>query len=176
MKASFRAVWLILILCTGIVQAQEQTAVPVKDLPNYCEISPKLGGGGQPTEPGFRILAEKGYRTIVNLRAEGEIDLAAEEKLITGLGLKYVAFPFVVKDAKEEQAIQFMKLLDGLKGEKVYVHCHSGNRVGSLVLVDLVLQEGMEREKAEQIAAKVGLSSDQLRNYARQVIESGKKQ
>jgi protein tyrosine phosphatase (PTP) superfamily phosphohydrolase (DUF442 family) len=177
MKVSFRAAWAILILCAVLAPAQEPAATPVKDLPNYCEVLPNLGGGGQPTDQGFRLLAEKGYQVIINLRAEGEkVDLAAEEKLIKDLGMKYVPFPFVTKDAKEDLALRFMNLLEDVKEQKVYVHCASGNRVGSLLMVDLVLKQGMEPQKAEEIAAKVGLTSEQLRQYARQVIESQKKQ
>jgi protein tyrosine phosphatase (PTP) superfamily phosphohydrolase (DUF442 family) len=175
MKASFRAAWAILFLCAVLAPAQEPSASPVKDLPNYYEVLPNLGGGGQPTDQGFRLLAEKGYQAVINLRAEGEkVDLAAEEKLIKDLGMKYVPLPFVTKDAKEEFALHFMKLLEDMKEQKVYVHCASGNRVGSLMLIDLVLKQGMDTQKAEEIAAKVGLSSDPLRQYARQVIESQK--
>jgi protein tyrosine phosphatase (PTP) superfamily phosphohydrolase (DUF442 family) len=176
MKVSLRAAWMVFMLCAVLAPAQEQTAVQPKDLPNYYEVLPMLGGGGQPTDQGFRLLAEKGYQVVVNLRAEGEkIDLAAEEKLVMGLGLKYVPFPFVTKDVKEDLALQFMKLLEDMKDQKVYVHCASGNRVGSLMLVNLVLKQGMEMGKAEEVAAKVGLSSEPLRQYARQVIESQKK-
>jgi protein tyrosine phosphatase (PTP) superfamily phosphohydrolase (DUF442 family) len=176
MKTSFRAAWAVLFPCAVLAAAQEPAANPVKDLPNYCEVLPNLGGGGQPTDQGFRLLAEKGYQVVVNLRTEGEkFDLAAEQKLIADLGMKYVPFPFVSKDAKEELALQFVKLLEDMKEQKVYVHCASGNRVGSLIMVDLVLKQGMDAQKAEEIAAKVGLTSEQLRQYARKVIESQKK-
>jgi len=38
----------------------------------------------------LRLLAEKGYKAVINLRTANEgVDLAAEEKALTDLGLKY---------------------------------------------------------------------------------------
>jgi protein tyrosine phosphatase (PTP) superfamily phosphohydrolase (DUF442 family) len=175
-----KAKWLLfLMVCCALpvaAQAPAAQAVENKDLPKYSDVNPQLGVGAQPTDDGFRRLVEMGYRAVVNLRTDQEnFDLAAEEKLVSGLGLKYFNIPVISKDPREEQALRFLKVMDELKGQKVFVHCAGAVRASAFVMIDLVLREGMNAAEAEELATKTGLSSDILRRFARQVIESQKK-
>jgi protein tyrosine phosphatase (PTP) superfamily phosphohydrolase (DUF442 family) len=167
-------VWVILCFVGAVVaQAQQQPAQAVA--PKYVEISERLGAGGQPTDDGFRALAEKGYQAVINLRLDTEnYDAAGEGKLVSSLGLKYFKIPVAGRSPSEEQALQFLKIMDDLKGQKVFIHCAIGVRAGAFVLMDLVLKEGMDQSKAEEIAARVGLTSETLLQFARQVIEHQK--
>jgi protein tyrosine phosphatase (PTP) superfamily phosphohydrolase (DUF442 family) len=136
------------------------------------EVRPNIGTGGQPTEAGLRILADKGYRSIVNFRtAEEMAAIPYEEKLAAELGLKYFSIPFRGQEPKEIQAAAFNQLMDALKDEKVFVHCTIASRVGAMMMIRLALREGMDTQKAEAEATKIGLRSDALRQFAREVIE-----
>jgi len=149
---------------------QEQAKPP---LPNYVELSAGLGTGGQPDETGLKQLAEKGYRTIINIRTSGEeYDRVGEEKQAIQLGLRYYVVPF---SSQEGQALAFNTLLSAVKGDKVFVHCGSGNRVGALMMIYFALEEGMPADKAEEAAKKAGLRSPQLLEFAKQVIGNHKK-
>ena len=149
---------------------------PKPPLPNYVELSSLIGTGGQPDQAGIKQLVEKGYKTIINIRTSSEeFDLAGEEKLALQLGLRYYMVPFGGQDPQEEQALAFNTLLSALKGEKVFIHCGSGNRVGSLLMIYFALEEGMAIDKAEQEAKKAGLRSPQLLEFAKQVIGRRKK-
>jgi protein tyrosine phosphatase (PTP) superfamily phosphohydrolase (DUF442 family) len=176
MKIRMKFFLLCVLSCTSVIsvwaQQQPVQAVETKEPPKYVEISPRLGAGGQPTDEGFRTLAEKGYQAVINLRTDTEkYDPAAEEKLVSSLGMKYFKIPVSGRSPKEEQALEFLKTMDDLKDQKVFIHCAIGVRAGSFVLIDLVLKEGTDQEKAEEIATRVGLSSEILLQFARQVIE-----
>ena len=159
------------ICFAAILWAQEAARDQPVDLPRYLELTPRVGTGGQPTAAGFRVLADKGYKAVVNLRTDGEgVDLAAEEKAITELGLKYYNVPVSGKDPRDDQAEAFLKVMEGLKEERVFVHCATANRVGSLMLIQRVLQDGLALEKAEQEATQVGLRSENLLKFARDFI------
>ena len=146
---------------------------PKPPLPNYVELSAHVGTGGQPDPTGMKQLVEKGYKSIVNVRTSGEeFDLAGEEKQALQLGLRYFVVPF---GGQEEQALAFNTLLSALKGEKVFIHCGSGNRVGALMMIFFALEEGMPVDKAEQEARRAGLRSPQLLEFSKQVIERHKK-
>ncbi len=178
MKIRSRVCLLCVLSCTTAVsiwaQIQPVQSPETKQSPKYVEISPLLGAGGQPTDEGFRALAEKGYKAVINLRLDTEkYDAAAEEKLIAELGMQYFKIPVPGRNPTEEQALEFVKTMDDLKGQKVFVHCASGVRAGIFVLIDLVLREGMEQAKAEEAAARVG-TADTLLQFARQVIEHQK--
>ncbi len=171
---------LVLFLCAGLpvatrARAQQDAAgqpqAPAPDLPKYLEVTPLLGTGGQPTDAGLKSLREKGYRAVVNLRtAQEKVDLAAEEKLARALGLSYYSVPLVGTAPEESSALEFLRVMDGLKGEKVFVHCATANRVGSVVMIQRVLRDGLTLEKAEEEAARIGLRTDILRTFAREFI------
>jgi protein tyrosine phosphatase (PTP) superfamily phosphohydrolase (DUF442 family) len=174
----------VLPVCMAHAPAQAPTSTPAQgpadsaqaDLPRYLELTPRVGTGAQPTNVGFRKLAEKGYKAIVNLRTADEgYDLAAEEKLIQQIGLRYFNVPVAGAEPKADQARIFLKVMEELKDEKVFVHCTAANRVGGLMMIQRVLQEGISIEKAEEEAKQIGLRTDILRKFARDYIENNKK-
>jgi len=177
-NVSFAALVLILagapLLAQAPGQIQPPSATgenPKPDLPNYVEVTPSIGTGGQPTDAGLRLLAERGYKSVINLRTSQEkVDLAAEEKNARELGLKYYSVPVVGANPEEKQALEFMKVLEEQQGGKVFVHCATGNRVGAFMMIYRTLRDGLSLEKAEEEARRIGLRSDALLNFARQFI------
>jgi protein tyrosine phosphatase (PTP) superfamily phosphohydrolase (DUF442 family) len=151
---------------------QEKPKIP---LPNYVELIPLIGTGGQPTDAGLKELVGKGYKAVLNIRTnDEEYDKVAEGKLVTQLGLQYIIIPFALADASEAQALAFHELMGALKDTKTFVHCASGNRVGGMIMIHQVLN-GMDPEKAEQEARKAGMRSAAVLEYAKKVIASNKK-
>jgi len=159
------AFFCILLFLSGI-------RLPGRESATWVEVTKWLSAGGQPGGEDFRAFQGKGYQAMISLRtAEEDVDLPAEQKLVSSLGMKHVNIPMPGRNPQEAHALAFLKAMDELKGQKVLVYCRTGVRAGSVVLVFLVLKEGMEQEKAEEIAARVGLNLDRLRDFARQVIE-----
>jgi uncharacterized protein (TIGR01244 family) len=158
---------------SATVPPQRQPGSP---LPNYVELTSKVGTGGQPGEGGLNQLAKKGYKVVVNVRAsDEEFDRVGEENLAMQLGLRYYVVPFLAREPSEQQALAFNALMSALKGNKVFVHCGSGNRAGSLMMIYLALEEGMSEDKAEQEARKIGLRSADLVEFSKQVIGKHRK-
>lgn len=158
-------------------QKAEKSDPAAAEIPRFLEPTPRIGTGGQPSNEGFHALARKGYKAVINLRTPDEgVDLEAEKALIEKLGLRYFNIPVVTSDPKEEQADQFLKIMDELRGEKVFIHCAGANRVGGFLMIDRALREGQPADKAEKEAEEVGLRSDVLRKFARDFIERHKKQ
>ncbi len=175
---------IMLLIPSGIAVPQDSTSAQAGKvssdekpaLPRYLEVRPNIGTGGQPTEAGLRVLAEKGYKSIINFRTAAEMAaIPYQEKLAAELGLKYFSIPINGQDPKETQFQAFDQLMDALKDEKVFVHCTAANRVGALLMIRLALREGLDTAKAESEAEKIGLRSDVLRQFARQVIERERK-
>jgi protein tyrosine phosphatase (PTP) superfamily phosphohydrolase (DUF442 family) len=155
--------------------AGETQVTEAPPIPKYSEPTPAIGTGGQPTEAGMKLLAEKGYRSIVNFRTTEEMaKFPFEEKMAADLGMKYFLIPVQGKEPKEAQAQAFLNLMQALKGEKTFVHCAGANRAGALMMIDLVVNEGMDLDKAESEARKIGMSSENLRLFARDVISKQK--
>ena len=158
-------------------QAPEKPVEEQPPLPRYLELTSRVGTGAQPTEAGIRLLAEKGYRSIINIRTSEEMaKLPYEEKLAAELGMKYFNIPVFGREPKESQALAFLQLMDALKDEKVFVHCAAANRAGAFMMIQRALQDGVDPKTAEQEGEKIGMRSENLRLFAREMIEKHKKQ
>ncbi len=167
MQSAWLSLAIFLLYAIPSVRGQE----PKPDLPQYLEVTPLIGTGGQPSDAGFRTLAQRGYQAVVNLRTAAEkVDLIAEEKLVRELGLKYYPVPVTGNAPEESQALEFMRVMDELKAEKVFVHCATANRVGSFMMIKRTLRDGLSAEQAEEEAGRIGLRSDVLRQFARDYV------
>ncbi len=166
-----RAINLLLIFGLQPLWAMQDAKEKLPDLPAYLEVTSRIGTGGQPTAAGLRALAETDYQVVINLRTAGEAgELAEEAKTVTALGLRYYSLPVPGKAPQEQQAREFLKLMDTLKLDKVFIHCATANRVGSFMLMYRVLRDGITQKEAEEEARRIGLRSEVLLDFARGII------
>jgi len=160
------------IATTTMLLAAWMQAATATDLPRYLEPTPRVGTGGQPTPAGIRQLKTLGYDAVISLRTAGEGGgLAGEDKLVRDAGLAYFNIPVTSTDPREAQATEFLSLLERLKDRKVFVHCATANRVGGFMMIQWVVGEKMAPEQAEELAGRVGLKSEILREFARTYIQ-----
>jgi uncharacterized protein (TIGR01244 family) len=146
-----------------------------KDLPQFTEVTPSIATAGQPTAEGFKKLAANGYKAVINLRTDKEpVDLAAEEKLVRSLGMRYYSVPVLGTDLQESRAEEFLKLMRDLGDDKRVIHCAAANRAGAFLMMHRVLADGLTVEQAEAEARRVGLRSEPLARFAKDVIEKQK--
>src|SRR5579872_3426147 len=64
-----------------------------ENLPNFQKVDDHVYRGAQPTDSGFKDLAQLGIKTVVDLRDIGEHSQAGEQKVVTDLGMRYVSIP-----------------------------------------------------------------------------------
>ncbi len=121
---------------------------------------------GQPDEEHLRILAEAGYKTVIDLRATGEDRGLDEEEIVREAGMEYVNLPVGHETIDDETFERFRRLMTDHDRRPALVHCSSANRVGALLSPYLVLDEGKERKDAVEIGKEVGLSSEELEQAA----------
>ena len=138
------------------------TPAPAADdlLPNARQPLPRLLTGGQPSEEQLEALAAAGYRTIVDLRPEGETGApAGEPERVEALGMRYVRIPIAGSgDLTEETARALDEVLDREAAYPAVVHCGSGNRVGALLALRAARLEGADAEAALQLGLDAGLT------------------
>ena len=126
-----------------------------KDLPNFGEASTTLYRGGQPSKRGFRILAKMGVNIVVDLRGSRD----SERKIVTHLGMQYVALPWHCWFPKDEIFAQFLTLVRKNPGKKIFVHCRLGDdRTAMMIASYRMAQEGWSAERAEKEMEKFGFS------------------
>lgn len=129
---------------------------------NEAEPLPDITTSGQPDESALVQLAEKGFVTVIDLRAENEDRGFREADAVENLGMRYVSLPISGPDAVNyENAEALDSFLSSAKGP-VLIHCASSNRVGALLSLRQRLV-GDDADAALATGLKAGLSSPVLR-------------
>jgi protein tyrosine phosphatase (PTP) superfamily phosphohydrolase (DUF442 family) len=116
--------------------------------------------GGQPTDSGFKDLAQLGIKTIVDLRDIGEHSQADEQKLVTELGMRYVSIPMKgMSTPKDDQVATVLALLNDSTSGPVFVHCRRGaDRTGTVIAGYRISHDRWENKKAFSEAKSYGMS------------------
>ena len=104
--------------------AATRTVVPVDGITS----------SGQPDEATFRVFADAGYVTVIDMRGpEEDRGLDNEQAVIEGLGMDYILMPLTSREQISfDTARELDEVLQGIDGP-VLVHCASGNRVGAVL-------------------------------------------
>ncbi len=103
----------------------------------FASVDLRLAGGGVPSTAGLKWLAEKGYRTVLDLRESSEVSPAFIAEA-AGRGLRYVALPVNLKTLDRERLARFQFELAAPEARPLFFFdsdgsraAHSGTFVGS---------------------------------------------
>lgn len=135
-------------------------ASPTDPAGNYFEVTQGLWRGGRPDQAGVEVLAQQGFKTIIDL--ENVDDVVAQEKSwATGLGIDHVNIPMSglskPTDAQVDQALAIMN--DPAK-QPVFIHCMQGkDRTGLVVALYRVYMESWTPKDAWDEALNHGFNT-----------------
>lgn len=135
------------------------TPAPTVEIKNFKHPFPGILTGGQPVREQLVEAKNKGYKTIISLRARSETGLWDEGNTVRELGMKYISIP--VSGSSSISAENSRKLVHSLSDPKDYpimVHCGSGDRVGALFALDAGINQNIAIESALEIGRKAGLN------------------
>jgi len=126
-------------------------------------ISNELTVGGQPSAGDLEQLHRDGFKSIVNLRTEGEDDQALspadEGEKARAAGLTYLHLPVSGANMRPEQVDEFRRELSALP-KPVFVHCHKGKRAGAFTMMHLAVTAGQSGDETLQQAEQMGFQCD----------------
>ena len=159
-------------LLAPVITATAGTGLGVDEIDNYHRVSDWVAMGGQPTPAQVVALAQAGFHAIINLREEPEFDGQPEAAAAKDAGLRYVALPVSPTSPTDEQVMEFLRVTGDADIYPVFIHCATANRAAALWMIRRVLREGRSVEEAEREAAQNGLTSESLRKFAREYIQS----
>jgi uncharacterized protein (TIGR01244 family) len=131
-----------------------------ENLPNFQKTDDHVYRGAQPTDEGFKELAQLGIKTVIDLRQIGEHSQADEQKIVTSLGMRYLSIPMKGMSApKDDQVAAVLGFLTDTTGGPVFIHCRRGaDRTGTMIAVYRISQDGWENKKALSEAKFYGMS------------------
>jgi tyrosine-protein phosphatase SIW14 len=126
-----------------------------KGVPNFGEVTTTLYRGGLLNPTGIKALKRLGMNVIIDTHAHDE----TEEKIVEGLGMKYVAIPWHCPWPHDEVFAKFLQVLHENKGKKIFVHCRLGDdRTGMMVAAYRMAEEGWTADEAMREMKSFGFS------------------
>jgi len=127
--------------------------------------------GGQPTPEQIEAAARAGFRTVINLRTDGEPGFEWERSAVEASGMTYVQIPVAGTDGLTRENVTAIDeaLREGLDAGPVLLHCGSGNRIGAVLALRAAWLEGIETEEALSYGLSSGLT--RLEAATRELLE-----
>ena len=117
---------------------------------NYEQITDWLGTSGQPTEPEFSMIADAGFKAVVNLALPSSDNAIANEgSIVTDLGMAYFHLPVAMENPTIDDLRIFFGLMNALDGERIWVHCVVNARVSAFVYQYLRYEKSVDEEAAK---------------------------
>lgn len=128
--------------------------------------------GSQPAAADLRHAQANGIKTILSLRPDTEDRGFDEKALVKELGMEYAEIPFAsAADMSDEALDRARALLSDSSKRPLFIHCHSGNRVGAVWLAFRTLDGGLTYDAALAEAKQVGLKTPALEQRAQEYID-----
>lgn len=131
-------------------------------------VSGVLSRSGQPLAPEFSWLKDHGWKSVVNLRIDGERGEVGDDTKLMGfsaLGLTYLHLPLTDgQPPTNEQAERFLAFVTDPANLPVHVHCRGGiGRTGTMVALYRYAVQGWPIDTAieESRAFRGGISGSQ---------------
>jgi protein tyrosine phosphatase (PTP) superfamily phosphohydrolase (DUF442 family) len=103
----------------------------IEGISNFRVVDDHLWRGAQPTEEGYRALADHGVTTIIDLRGESN---SAPAALLRELDMHLVRVP--IRDGQLPNSTQIERIIDVIDSSegRVFIHCAAGvGRTGAIV-------------------------------------------
>jgi protein tyrosine phosphatase (PTP) superfamily phosphohydrolase (DUF442 family) len=132
---------------------------PAIELPGFAIARTGVASGLRPFPDGINWLTEKGYKTILHLRAPGE-DTTAARKIFEKKGLKYLSLEASPARLSKELYEQFVKIVNNSDGYPLFVYDKDGSVAGGLWYLYNRVQLNQTDEKARSEAQRLGLRFD----------------
>lgn len=180
MNAKFNILWfslLTLLFFTSEGFAQNCQSTP--DLLNFGCINANLYRGAQPTGEGFRQLAKRGIKTVINLRNDDKNALLEKTEVLRA-GMKYINLPLGNwLGPKDEEIAEILKQINSSENQPVFVHCKRGaDRTGTVIAVYRISHDGWTAKQAQSEAESYDFGWWQfwMRNYIKDYYTDYQKQ
>lgn len=154
---------IIILLALFIIFLSLSEAKVKEPLPNFQQVNKNLYRGAQPPVESVKILADKGIKTIINLRGASD-QTRAEEQQARALGMKFYNLELPPLSKPDfTQVDEALALINDPANQPVFVHCkHGEDRTGTVIACYRMTHDNWDDEQAITEAKKFGMSFVQV--------------
>lgn len=134
----------------------------------------QVGFGGATQPSAMAELGNKGFVTVINLRAATEdgADVEGSRTAAGAAGLHYINLPFNPKNADPAVIDEVLSAVADPDNQPVYIHCGSATRVAALWMIGRVLNDGWDMDQASTEARAIAKKPDEAVGFATAYINS----
>jgi uncharacterized protein (TIGR01244 family) len=129
----------------------------VSSIKNYNRATSQIATSGLIGDKGAELLAEHGFKTIIDLRTPAE-GINKEKQAAETVALHYINIPVTGEGINQKQLTAFRKAIENT-AKPVIVHCASGNRAGAM-WVAYRISQGLAPEIAIEEGKAAGMKPE----------------
>ena len=158
---------LVIVATLAPAYGQEVVREEVPGIRNLARIGTTIACAGAITPEAAPDIAAMGFRSVLNLRRDGEEgnDVEAARAAAEAEGLRYLHIPYD-GSADPEVARAFLDAVTAEENQPVVIHCASGNRAASLWMIKRIAVDGWDVARATEEAVALGSRSEQMQAFA----------
>jgi uncharacterized protein (TIGR01244 family) len=175
-----RVLLLFATVATGISIAAAQSQVKKETVPgitNFAQVETTVACAGAVTPSSVAEIKKMGFGSIINLRLANEqgADIDAEAAAARAAGINFVHLPLNGGSPDPGVVDRFLKVITESGNQPAFIHCASGNRAAAMWFIKRVLVDKWDNDRATAEAAQLGLTSQPLKTFALDYIQTHKK-
>ncbi len=134
------------------------SASVVPGIARFVAVDLKLAGGSAPSSAGLSWLADKGYRTLVDLRQPSEVP-AGFIGDVSRAGLRYIALPVDLASIDGRSVSRFNFEIAAGEARPTFFFDSNGGRAGALWYIRRMLTDKVDHQIARREAEEIGIAS-----------------
>jgi len=171
---------LLVVVAIGVSIAAAQSQVkkdPVPGITNFAQIETTVACSGAIKPESVADIKKMGFVSIINLRVATEpgANVEAEEAAAKAAGIHYEHIPFAGATGDPAAVDHFLQVLGKPGSQPAFIHCSGGGRAAMMWFVKRVMTDKWDNERALAEATQLGLTSEPLKNFALNYIQTHKK-
>lgn len=126
----------------------------------------------QPDKKALEKFKAEGGALVINLRTKAEPGYDKDEKSkVESLGMKYYHVPVKGKALSAKSFDKVEEIIQANKGQKVLLHCSSGNRAGAWFAYHVYTNHKDKKEKAMRMGEAMGMKKQFLKDQVEAMMK-----